>query len=210
MNKMLFFFALLITSIVFAQNDESFVDSLVAQKLAELEMQDNPEYFLRKDYCDGNIQMFVMPDGKRCVSKSTYYAVYVFWKEEGENKFSVQKFDNCGRFMPFSIVVNKAMAKSLKNKEALKTEEVKPYEAEKDDANAYGNMSVASCHKDYEFVFDGNVFQKSFKEFDLSNDSTYKNVNSAHNKSLSLIKLDSEISEIVKNFEDKGKFFREN
>lgn len=30
---------------VIAQNDEAFVDSLVAQKMAELEMQDNPEYF---------------------------------------------------------------------------------------------------------------------------------------------------------------------
>ena len=81
MKKMLFFFALITTSIGFTQNDEAFVDALVAQKMAELEMQQHPEYFLRKDYCDGNIQMFIMPDGKHCASKSTYYTVYVFWKE---------------------------------------------------------------------------------------------------------------------------------
>ncbi len=59
MKKILFLFILSITSICFAQNDEAFVDALVAQKMAELEMQENPEYFFRKDYCDGNIQMFI-------------------------------------------------------------------------------------------------------------------------------------------------------
>ncbi len=210
MKKILLVFALIITSMVFAQNDEAFVDSLVAQKLAELEMQENPEYFFRKDYCDGNIQMFIMPDGKHCASKSTYYSVYVFWKEEEENKLNVQKFDNCGSFKPFTIEINKQMAKALKNKQALKTEEVKPYEGEKIDNNAFGNMSVTSCHKEYKFVFDGEVFQKHFRDFDLTNDSKYKNINAAHNKSLELIRLDTEISEMVKSFEERGKFFREN
>ncbi len=208
MKKMLLFFALIITTIGFAQNDEAYVNTLVNQKLAELEMQENPEYFLRKDYCDGNIQMFIMPDGKRCSSQSTYYAVYVFWKVD-ENKFNVQKFDNCGSFMPSTIGANKAMAKALKDKQALKSDEVKPYKGEKVDNNAFGNMVVQSCHKDYKFVFAGEVFEKSFKEFDLTNDSKYKNVNADYNKSLSLIKLNSEISEIIKNFEDNGKFFRE-
>ncbi|SRX75092.1 hypothetical protein [Aequorivita antarctica] len=208
MKKIFFFLALITTSIGFAQNDEAFVNSLVAQKMAELEMQENPEYFLRKDYCDGNIQMFVMPDGKNCSSKSTYYAVYVFWKE-GEDIMKIQKFDNCGSFMSFSISISKNIKKALKEKQALKTENVKPYKGEKVDNSAFENMSVQSCHKEYKFIFDGKVFEKSFKEFDLTNNSKYKNVNSDHNKSLMLIKLDEEISEMIKNFDESGKFFRE-
>lgn len=208
MKKMLFFFALITTSIGFAQNDEAFVDTLVAQKMAELEMQQHPEYFLRKDYCDGNIQMFIMPDGKHCASKSTYYTVYVFWKE-GEDMMKVQKFDNCGSFIPIPIGISKNIKKALKEKQDLKTEDVKPYKSEKVDNNAFENMYVQSCQKEYKFVFDGTVFEKSFKEFDLTNDSKYKNVNADQNKSLMLIKLDNDISEMIKNFEESGRFLRE-
>ena len=208
MKKMLFFFALITTSIGFTQNDEAFVDALVAQKMAELEMQQHPEYFLRKDYCDGNIQMFIMPDGKHCASKSTYYTVYVFWKE-GEDMMKVQKFDNCGSFIPIPLGISKNIKKALKEKQDLKAEDVKPYKSEMVDNNAFENMSVQSCQKEYKFVFDGTVFEKSFKEFDLTNDSKYKNVNADHNKSLLLIKLDNDISEMIKNFEENGRFFRE-
>jgi hypothetical protein len=208
MKNIFFLFILMIASIGFAQNDEAFVDNLVSQKMAELELQANPERFYRKDYCEGNIQMFTLPDGKLCTSTSTYYSVYVFWKED-DKIMKLQKFDNCGSFKPISVGISKEMSKILKNKEALKTEEVKPYEGEKVDNNAFGNMSVSSCHKEYKFVFGRDAFEKSFKEFDLSNDSKYKNVNAEHNNSLELVSLDKEISELVKNFEESGKFFRE-
>jgi len=208
MKNLFFIFTLLITGIVFSQNDEAFVDSMVAQKMAELELQQNPEYFYRKDYCDGNIQMFNLPDGKLCTSKSTYYSVYLFWKED-EDIMKLQKFDNCGSFVPLSISRKKTIEKNFKNKQALKQGEVKPYEGEKIDANAYGNMAVNSCHKEYKFVFDGKSFEKSFREFDLTNDSKYKNVNADHNNSLELIKLDKILSEMFKDMEDSGSLLRE-
>ena len=207
--KYIFFPILLIfTSIVFSQNDEAFVDNLVSQKMAELELQQNSENYFRKDYCDGNIQMFTMPDGILCTSTSTYYAVYLFWRID-EKTMKIQKFDNCGSFKPITIGIGKAMSKIVKDENTLKTEEVKPYEGEKVDENAFGNMAVQSCHKDYKFVFGRERFEKSFKEFDLSNDSKYKNLNAEYNNSLVLIALDKEISELVKNFEETGKFFRE-
>ncbi|SRX56039.1 hypothetical protein [Aequorivita sp. CIP111184] len=209
MKNLFFLFILFVTCIGFAQNDEAFVDSLVSQKMAELEMQENPEYFFRKDYCDGNIQMFTMPDGSLCTSTSTYYSVYLFWKVE-EERMMVQKFDNCGSYMPLTIGISKTIKKVLKDKEPLKKDEVKPYEGEKIDENAFGNLSVKSCQKEYKFVLNNDVFEKSFKEFDLTNDSKYKNVNADHNKSLELIKLDNDISEMIKHFEESGRFFREN
>ena len=208
MKKTLLLFTFFMIAVGFAQNDEAYVDSIVAQKMAELELQQNPEYFFRKDYCDGNIQMFTMPDGKLCTSTSTYYSVYVFWKED-DKIMKLQKFDNCGSFKPISLGISKDMSKVLKNKNALKIGEVKPYEGEKVDTNAFGNMSVSSCHKEYKFAFGRDVFEKSFKEYDLGNDSKYKNVNAEHNNSLELIALDKEISELIKKFDENGKFFRE-
>jgi|SRR5690606_17960738 len=208
MKNLFFLFLLICANAVFSQNDEAFVNSLVAQKMAELEMQNNPEYFFRKDYCDGNIQMFTMPDGKLCTSTSTYYSVYVFWKES-ENIYKMQKFDNCGIFIPFSIALQKQIDKLLKNKESFKKENVKPYEGEKVDANAIENMTVNNCKKEYKFVFGGETFEKGFKEFDLTNNSKYKNINEKYNNSLPLIEFDKQISEMVKYMEENGKFFRE-
>ena len=129
MKNLFFIFSLMITGIVFSQNDEAFVDSMVVQKMAELELQQNPEYFYRKDYCDGNIQMFNLPDGKLCTSKSTYYSVYLFWKED-DDIVKLQKFDNCGSFIPLSISRKKTIEKFLKDKQALKQGDIKPYEGE--------------------------------------------------------------------------------
>ncbi|MCG2418956.1 hypothetical protein K8089_07965 [Aequorivita sp. F47161] len=208
MKNILFLFALLLGTTGFAQNDEAYVNSLVAQKFAELELQQNQEYFLRKDYCDGQVMIFNMPDGSLCTSSSTYYAVYVFWKES-DSVLKIQKFDNCGSYMPISISRSKVFVKAIADRDALMNGEVKPYKGEQVDENAFGNMSVESCHKAYKFVLGGIKFEKKFREFDLTNESKYKNVNAEHNNSLQLIKLDELISELVNHFEDNGKFIRE-
>lgn len=209
MKNIISLFLLFIATIAFAQNDEAYVDSMVTQKMAALEMQQNQERFLRKDYCDGNIQMFTMPDGRLCTSTSTYYSVYIFWMEN-DKVMKMQKFDNCGSYMPLSFQMNKDISKILKEKEALKTQEIKPYKGEKVDDNAFGNMSAQSCHKEYKFALGNDKFEKSFNEFDLTNDSKYKNINAKHNNSIELVALDEEISELIKNLEANGKFFREN
>lgn len=207
MKKIVLFFTLIITTISFAQRDEAYVDRLVAQKMAELELQQNPEYFFRKEYCDGNIQMFNLPDGRLCSSKSTYYSVYLFWKES-DQVFKLQKFDNCGSFMPISINRNKAFEKILKEKQALISGTAKASEDEKVDDTTFGNMSVQSCHKDYMFVLDGKTFEANIKEQDLTEDS--KDNNAKNKNSEEFLKLDGLISEVVKTFENNGKFFREN
>ena len=208
MKKLLFIFLLFNCIIGYSQNDEAFVDSQVAQKMAELEMQSNPEYFSRKDFCLGNIQMYVMPDGSNCSSTSTYYSVYVFWKEDELMK--IQKFDNCGSFLPLAIGGEKLLKKVKSMKEDLKTEEVKPFENETKPQDTKGNMTVESCQKEYIFKLNGETFKKSFKEFDLSSDSKNKNVNAKYNNSLSLIVLDKEVSKLISELERKGKFFRQN
>jgi hypothetical protein len=193
---------------VFSQNDEAFVDSQVTQKTAGLKMQENPLFFSRKDYCKGNVQMFTMPSGKLCTSKSTYYAVYVFW-EESNKDLTVQKFDNCGSFVPITVNGEKIIKLLTSKAEELKTQNVKPYKGEKIDKNAFGNMTVQSCAKEYTFNMNGNSFEKNFNEYDLTNDSKYKNVNAEYNNSLTLIELDKLLSNFINAFESKGKFIRE-
>ena len=171
-------------------------------------MQSNPEYFSRKDYCIGKIQMFVMPDGSNCSSRSTYYSTYVFWKE-GE-LLKIQKFDNCGSFEPLTIGGEKLFKKITNTAEALKKEEVKPYESATTPENNTANMSVESCRKEYFFKINSQTFQKEFKEYDLTSDPTNKNINAKHNNSLALIDLDKEVSELIDELERKGKFYRQN
>lgn len=200
---------LMISLVSFAQNDEAFVDSQVSQKIAELKLHGNSMFFSRKDYCEGNIQMFNMPNGALCSSKSTYYSAYVFWQEQGEN-LKVQKFDNCGSYIPVSINGQKIL-KFLKNKAVeLQSQEVKPYKGEKIEEKAFGNMSVQNCAKEYDFNLEGKNFEKHFQEYDLTNSSKYKNENAAYNNSLELISLDEDISKFIKIFENNGKFIREN
>jgi hypothetical protein len=205
----LFLLVLIITTICFAQNDEAFVDSLVAQKFAELELQQNPEYFYRKDYCDDKVMIFNMPDGKLCTSSSTYYAVYVLWKES-DAVLKLQKFDNCGSFMPISISRSKVFIRAIEDREALMNGEVKSFKGEQVDENTNENKTVQACHKVYKFVLDGITFEKKIKESDLTNESKNKNSNAEHNNNgLKLIKLDGLISQLVNDFENNGKFFRE-
>lgn len=208
MKKTIILLVLMISSLGFSQNDEAFVDALVAQKMAELEMQGNPEYFYRKDYCDGNILMFTMPNGELCTSKSTYYSVYVFWKDGKTMK--IQKFDNCGSYKTIIVAPDKNITKILREKQALEEGEVKPYQGRKVDTNAFDNMTVQSCHKVFKFVLEGAVIEKSFNEFDLTNDSKYANVNAKHNNALPLVALDAEVSKLLKSLEERGRFFREN
>lgn len=209
MKKILFIFTFFLFAIGFAQNDEAYVDGMASQKMAELEMQGHSEYFLRKHYCEGNIQMFVMPDGTHCASKSTYYSIEVFWREN-EEVMRFQKFDNCGSFSPLPFGISKNMKKILKDKAALAEEEVKPFKNDTEHPNPYGNMSVKDCHVNYSFVFSGQAFEKNFREIDLTDSPKSKNLNADHNNALLLIKLEKEISNVFTHFETNGRFFREN
>ncbi len=208
MKKAIFILLFLNCAFGFAQNDEAFVNTQVAQKIAELELQSIPEYFSRKEYCIGNIQMFVMPDGSNCSSSFTYYSTYVFWME-GE-LLKIQKFDNCGSFIPLTIGGEKLFKKITSTADDLKQGEVKPYETETPPTNTTANMSVQSCRKEYFFNINSQTFQKKFKEYDLTSDPANKNIHSKYNNSLALIELDKEVTELVSELEKKGKFIRQN
>ncbi|MAP81268.1 MAG: hypothetical protein CL526_09290 [Aequorivita sp.] len=208
MKNILILFALITCGVCLAQNDEAYVDSLVSEKFAELESQQNKEYFSRKDYCKGKVMIFTLPNGEVCTSRTTYYAVYVFWRES-ENTYKLQKFDNCGSFRPLTIERNSHFKNLLSKVEILKSEVVKPFKAENIEDHPTGNMTVKSCHKEFKFALNGDKFEKKYDEFDLEKESTYRNLNAEYNNSLNLVKLSNHISEIVDKHEESGNFYRE-
>ncbi|MBT0608907.1 hypothetical protein [Aequorivita echinoideorum] len=206
MKKTFLLLLMLYSFFAISQNDEAYVDEQIAQRVAQFKMGNISDYIIRKDFCEGNIQMFKMPDGKMCSSASTYYSVYVFWKEN--EKLQVEKIDNCGSFEVLSVSDTKFFDKALEMKSKLENEEVKPYKPKNQEAKPTGNMQVQDCRKEFKFHLGNSDFEKSFKEYDLGNNSTYENVNSEYNNALPLVKLDRNISEIIETLESEGKFFR--
>lgn len=206
MKQILSIFIFVASTVVFGQNDEAFVEAQLSQIKAELEMQQVPEYFMRKDYCEGNIQMFKMPDGSMCASPSTYYSVYVFWKNE--DKTFIQKVDNCGTFEKIDIDDSSLLDKVSNLKYQLQKEDVKPYKSEIQDASPFRNMKVEDCRKEFAFHYNDLDFTKEFKEYDLGNESKFPNVNADYNNNLPLIKLDRNITELLADLESNGKFRR--
>lgn len=206
MKQILFILIFVSSTGVFGQNDEAFVEAQLSQIKAELEMQQVSEYFMRKDYCQGNIQIFKMPNGSMCASTSTYYSVYVFWKNE--DKTIVQKVDNCGTYEKITIEESPLLEKVSNLKHQLQKEEVKPYKSEIEDPSPFGNMQVEDCRKEFTFHYDDLDFTKGFKEYDLSNESKFPNVNADYNNNLPLIKLDRNITRLLADLESNGKFRR--
>ncbi len=92
MKKLLLFLFGIISAFSVAQNDKVYVDSLVSDFTKSLESRNIDEYFYMNKYCDGTTEMFKLEDGSMCISKGTYYEVYVFWKEE--NQPMIKKIDN--------------------------------------------------------------------------------------------------------------------
>ncbi len=204
MKKLLLIILISSGTFAFSQNDEAFVDSMVSQFISQL-TDSSGAVFSRKNHCEGKIEMFQMSDGKMCSSASTYYSVYVFWKE---NEISnVKKFDNCGDFD--AVVIETDITDRVSQlKETLRAEEVQPYKAANPDKSPFGNMKVEDCQKEYTFNFGSEKFEKSFKEFDLGNDSNSPNVNTGANNALELIVLDKELNKTISGLEGQGKFRR--
>ncbi|HLW31792.1 MAG TPA: hypothetical protein VKX40_05995 [Aequorivita sp.] len=206
MKQILFILIFVSSTGVFGQNDEAFVEAQISQIKAELEMQQVSEYFMRKDFCEGNIQIFKMPNGGMCASTSTYYSVYVFWKSE--DKTIVQKVDNCGTYEKITIDDSTLLDKVSGLKDQLQKDDVKPYQSERIDDSPFGNMKVEDCRKEFTFHFDDHDFTKEFKEYDLSNESKFPNVHADYNNNLPLIKLDRNITRLLADLESNGKFRR--
>jgi len=202
MRKLFIILVALVSFSVNAQNDKAYVDGLVAEFTQSLNERAIDNYFYNTRYCLGNIQIFDLGNGKRCMSKDTYYEVYVFWKED--NVSMIKKIDNCGLYFPEALPENDIVKFYKSSTEQLR-EKVKNYETVEQPTGPVQRTAIHNCYREFEFVSGSENFGQKYNEFDLTNDSQNANINFSHNNSLVVVSLDSQIDSIIKKTANKLK-----
>ena len=206
MKKLIIAVVLLISIASFSQNDEAYVDGLVSEFTEKLEQRNIKEYFYTKRHCLGNIQMFQMPQGRMCSSKGTYFETYVVWKEDN-GKTMLKKFDNCGIFTSVEIISDDIILFVQENDKLLKRA-VKKYEVANPENAPTLSTKIHPCSREFKFTSGTVSYGQAYKEFYLTNESKYPNINFDYNKSLKVVELDAMMSEIIGTFDKQGKFIR--
>ena len=192
MKKILLFFMLITSASMYTQNDEAYVDAQVTEFTASLEQRGIDTYFTVKRFCNGEVEMFKLKDGKMCISKGTYFDVYVVWREN-DGSSMIKKIDNCGLFFSLPLVDKELFDWFAKNVETLMAESVAPYEVANPENVPALSAELHPCSRAYTFKSGSEQFRKSFDLFDLTNESKQENLNYESNQNLLIVALDQKL-----------------
>lgn len=195
-------FVLLFCCTVVAQKDMASVEAQVADFTTKLENRNIDSYFTTMRYCNGETQMFVMPDGSRCFSQGTYASAYVVWMENEETM--MKKIDNCGMFASVALSSNALFEYFKEHVDALQNNKVKPYEIAGREGGPLQRTEIKDCHRKYTFVEEATEGMQAFKPFDLTNEAREKNINYDYNKKLAITALETMIDAAIKELEATG------
>jgi len=182
-----------------AQNDKAAVDKMVSEFTKSLENRDIDEYFYMNKFCIGTTEMFKLKDGRMCVSKGTYYQVFILWKEEGQAM--IKKIDNCGMYFSLPLSNFEAIEFVDNNRNQLKKGTVKKYEVENPENIPLNRSKVHSCLREFQFFIENNSFGQSYNLYDLTNESKYKNINFESNNKLEIVSLEKLLSNTISKME---------
>ena len=206
MKKLLFFlFFGIISAGSIAQNDKNYVDDLVSKFTESLENRDINNYFYLNSYCVGKTKMFQLKEGRMCVSKGTYYEVYVFWME-GEQAM-IKKIDNCGMYFSLPLANNSVLDYVKNNSKQLEKGIVKTYAVKNPENVPVQTSKVYPCHRLFKFNWDNNSFGQKYNLYDLTNESKYENLNFESNNKLEIVALEKNIEASI--LENESKFKRQ-
>lgn len=186
MKQFLMIMAILVGTVMTAQHDEAYVTELTKDVKNQLIAKGITTFFSYKKYCSGEIQMFQIK-GKMCISKGTYYEVFVIWNENGTD--FIQKLDNCGLYDIEQMPDTSLTDFYIKEYSSLVDDVVKPYRSETYTGEPELRKDVQPCSHGMEFVKGSREVQKEFNLFAISNDSEGANKNYAFNQSLKLVKF---------------------
>lgn len=208
MKKLLLIFAIFYSALGFAQKDKAAVDTMVAQFTQSLEDRGVLNYFSTTRYCDGNIEMIQMPNGRLCASKGTFYEVYVFWQEESKNYG--KKIDNCGIFASIELTNGSVYEYFMDHVSDFEKNPVKPYSISKKESGPVVGQGteIHNCHHAFTFKDFDDKFSQSYNLFDLTNDAEEANINYEYNKGLTLVTLDMMLDEAIIAIEESPNFIR--
>ncbi|PHS67890.1 MAG: hypothetical protein COB12_01340 [Flavobacterium sp.] len=196
----LIFFGI-VNAVSVAQNDKDNVDELVSEFINSLESRAIGEYFSLKKYCLGTTEIFKLKDGSMCVSKGTYYQVFVFWKEE--DQAMIKKIDNCGMYFSLPLSNTEVMDFLDINRKQLKEGVVKKYEVENPENVPAKSSKIHSCFREFQFNNENNSFGQSYNLYDLTNESKYKNINFESNNKLKIVALEKMLESLILQMESK-------
>jgi hypothetical protein len=184
----------------FSQNDEARVDSLVTDFKKNLVERDISTFLVTKRYCMGEINIFKLGDEKICTSKSTYYAVYVFWQEEG--KSMVKKIDNCGFYISLEAPDNMVLDFMEQHGQDIQQHPIKPYEIASKESGPIKSTETYPCSRVLTYVSPSLNIDQQFALFDLTNDALEDNINYAYNNGLKALELEEVLARAISQVDD--------
>jgi len=193
----------MVSTITIAQNDKSYVESLSSEFTKSLESRDITNYFYMNRYCVGRTEMFKLKDGRMCVSKGTYYEVFIFWIEGGQAM--IKKIDNCGLYFSMPLANTSVMDYVNNNTRQLAEGLVKTYAVKNPENVPVQSSKVYPCHRLFDFNIENKVFGQKYNLYDLTNESKYENLNFDHNNNLEIVALEKKIEAIISDNESKFK-----
>jgi len=191
----------IISTLSVAQNDKAYVDSLVSDFTMDLKNESVNDYFYMYKYCDGHIEMFTLKDGTTCMSKDTYYEVYIFWINR-ENVM-VKKIDNCGLYNSVLIDNSNLFEFAINNSKQLKNGDIKKYAVKNPENVPTQRTEIHSCKRKFQFNLANDSFGKEYNLYDLTNESKYENLNYESNNKLKIVELEKKIEALISQMASK-------
>lgn len=212
MKKALAILCLLIWGTIVSQNDEAYVQNLTDTFTEKLKDRGITNYFSAKQYCMGNIQMFKLSDGTRCMSKGTYVETYVFWTE-GDGAAWVKKIDNCGMFLSVQLNNDEIMSYVLENAGTLESGVVKRFETENMKRGVpESRTKIHNCLREYAFSMNGKDFGQEFNVMAFlessSDEPGDQNLNFEYNSKLPIASLTTDCEALIIALESEAQFKR--
>jgi len=213
MKKRFLILFLTVGTLLSAQNDKKYVETLLTDFSTKLEQRGIRDYFSVEKYCMGNVQMFTMSNGSLCTSKGTYTEVYLFWTEDDGSSW-VKKFDNCGLFLSVELKKNEIHQYAEENVSGLKSGSVKRFETENMNSGRPAlRTEIHNCLQAYRFTMGGETFEQKFNELDLAEGTDErngdKNLNYNYNKGMPVVALSNLCNNLLEELNTKGQFKRQ-
>lgn len=196
MKNLILSILLIVTTMSYAQYDEDYLNKLVSDFTTSLEGEGVNTYLISKRYCMGSVEIFDLGDGKRCVSKGSYYEVYVFWQEDDQAKLKM--IDNCGEYVTLNLDSNEVLEFMTQYKNDIKINPIKSYEIATKDSGPKQSTKIHACYRLISYKDkDGMKIDQSYNLFDLTSDALEPNLNYEYNNGLKLLELEKLLDSMI-------------
>ncbi|WP_460219397.1 hypothetical protein [Psychroserpens sp. MEBiC05023] len=208
MNKLTLIIFLFIPVALLGQNPTFKIDSLVAKKISELNLE--KVGFTRKS----------------CTGYGVNSTGYIFWEKDSLIKLQKVDFIEYPKeefkiYRPIELETDFFFSNFEENKSILESDkDLKNFQIKVNDKQEFGTVSTGyiqtshSCYRNIYVKSDKFEYQKLFDYFDLvkslKNSKTEKNINYEFNNTLKIIELDNLINEELERIEFTTEFVIEN